>query len=120
MASEENPLNLSDSVYDKLKGLAMYVMPGVITLWLAIGTIWGIPYTTEVGLTLSAVTVFAGVLVGVNKAIYNKIPTPIDGDLLLDIREDGAQALTVALEKPPEEFRDQELVTFRVVANQGV
>lgn len=120
MSNKDNPLSIPNNTYDKLKGFTMYVMPGVVTLWLTIGTIWAFPYTTEIGATLTALTTFAGILVGVTKAQYNKEPADTDGDLLLDIQEDGSQSLTVALEKPPEEFRDKELVMFRVVADKGM
>ena len=112
-----NPLKLSDSVYDFIKGVVLYFIPGAVTLWLTLGSIWDIPRTTEVGGTLGAIGVFLGIFVGVSKSAYKRVPEATDGDLLMDIREEGSALLTVALENQPDELRDKDTVTFRVVRN---
>lgn len=114
--SEQNPLNIKEHTYDQVKGFALYVLPGLATLWIAVGTLWDLPNTAAIGGSITALATFFGVIVGVSKAQYNKLPEkPVstDGDLLVDIHDEG-QSLTVALEDIPEKLRDKDLVMFRV------
>ena len=110
---------VSDSAYNALKATVQYIMPGLVTFWIAIGTIWGIPKTEPIAASLTALTALLGVFVAISKSKFSKLPPVTDGDLLLDVNEEGYQALTVALEKPPTEFRDQDVVQFRVVKGTG-
>ena len=63
-------MKLSNETYDLLKKIALYFLPALATLWLTIGKIWGIPYTTEIGATLTAIDVFIGACLGVSSQNY--------------------------------------------------
>lgn len=65
-------MKLSDKVYDVLKWIALYLLPGLGTLYFALAGIWGFPYGEEVVGTLSAIDAFLGVLLGISTAQYNK------------------------------------------------
>ena len=66
-------MKLSNETYDLLRKIALYFLPALATLWLTIGKIWGIPYTTEVGATLTAIDVFIGACLGISsKNYYNE------------------------------------------------
>jgi len=65
-------MKLPDSVYDVLKYLCLYGLPSITLFWAAIGTIWGIPYTTEIERTLVAVNALLGGLLGISTISYNK------------------------------------------------
>lgn len=66
-------MKLSNETYDLLKKIALYILPALATLWLTIGKIWGIPYTTEIGATLTAIDVFIGACLGISsKNYYNE------------------------------------------------
>ena len=66
-------MKLSNETYDLLKKIALYFLPALATLWLTIGKIWGIPYTTEIGATLTAIDVFIGASLGISsKNYYNE------------------------------------------------
>lgn len=65
-------MKISNQTYDVLKWVAMYLMPGATTLWLALSGIWGLPYGEEIGGTIAAVNTFLGVLLGISTAQYNK------------------------------------------------
>ena len=106
---------LSDKAYNTLKGLVQYILPGLVTFWLAIASIWNLPHANRIVGTIAAFTVLLGIFVAISKKKFDKLPTLTDGDLLLDVNEEGFQALTVALEKDPDKLRDQDYVTFRVV-----
>ena len=63
---------MSNKIYDILKYIAQIVLPGLATLWFAIGSIWGIPYTEQIVGTITAVDAFLGVLLGISTKKYNK------------------------------------------------
>lgn len=66
-------MKLSNETYDLLKKIALYFLPALATLWLTIGKIWGIPYTTEIGATITAIDVFIGACLGISsKNYYNE------------------------------------------------
>lgn len=117
--SENNPFNLSNHIYDLIKNITLMVLPGLATLWITLGTIWGLPYTNEIAGTITALALFGGVFVGVSKKKFDQLPVvpesvSTDGDLLVDLH-DGTQSMTVALERPLDDLRDQETVAFRVI-----
>lgn len=66
-------MKMSNETYDLFKKIALYYLPALATLWLTIGKIWGIPYTTEIGATLTAIDVFIGACLGISsKNYYNE------------------------------------------------
>lgn len=63
---------MSDSVYDKLKFLAMIVLPAIATLYFTLAGIWGFPYGEQIVGTITAIDTFLGVILGISTANYNK------------------------------------------------
>lgn len=63
-------MTLSNKMYDTLKWIAQILLPGLGTLYFAISGIWGLPYCEQVVGTLSAITVFIGMLLGLSAAKY--------------------------------------------------
>lgn len=69
---------ISDGLYDVLKKVAQFVLPGLATLYFAIGGIWGLPYTEQVVGTIVALDVFLGAILGLSNATYRGEPTHED------------------------------------------
>ena len=66
-------MKFSNETYDILKKIALYFLPALETLWLALGKIWGFPYTTEIGATIAAIDAFLGACLGISsKNYYNE------------------------------------------------
>ena len=63
---------LNDKVYDIIKYIAQYVLPAVGTLYLALASIWGLPYGEEVVGTITAIDTFLGAILGISTYSYNK------------------------------------------------
>lgn len=63
-------MRMSNNVYDILKKVALIILPALATLWLTIGKIWGLPYTTEIGATVTAISVFLGACLEVSSKNY--------------------------------------------------
>ena len=74
---------MSNKTYDLLKWIAQYLLPASATLYFALSDIWGLPYGKEVVGTLTALTAFLGVILGISTAQYNK-KDHSDGTLDID------------------------------------
>ena len=65
-------MTLSNKVYDILKKIAMYWLPGLGTLYFTLAGIWGLPYGEQIVGTITAVDTFLGVILGISTAKYHK------------------------------------------------
>lgn len=65
-------MKMSNKVYDILKFIALKVMPALATLILALGGIWGIPYTEAIAGTITALDTFLGAILGISSKAYQK------------------------------------------------
>ena len=63
---------MSNKMYDILKWIAMYFLPGLGTFYFALASIWGLPYGEEIVGTITAADAFLGVLLGISNAQYKK------------------------------------------------
>lgn len=63
-------MKMSNETYDILKKVALYILPAIATLWLTLGKIWGLPYTSEIGATITALDVFLGACLGISSKNY--------------------------------------------------
>ena len=70
-------MQLSNSLYDKMKWLCLIGLPALATLWFALGKIWGFPYLAEIEGTIVAIDTFIGALIGISTYQYKK---SIEGD----------------------------------------
>ena len=61
---------LNNSLYDKLKWVAQYLLPALGTLYFALAGIWGLPYGEQVVGTITAIDTFLGVILGISSAKY--------------------------------------------------
>ena len=58
-------MKLNDRIYDVLKWVVMIVLPAVVALYAALAPVWGWPRPDDV-------TAFAGAILGISTAQYNK------------------------------------------------
>lgn len=63
-------MKFSNETYDRLKRIALHILPALATLWLTLGKIWNFPYTTEIGATITAIDVFLGACLGISSKNY--------------------------------------------------
>lgn len=63
-------MKMSDKVYDVLKYIAQIVLPAVGTLYFALASIWGFPYSEQIVGTITAVDAFLGVLLKISSDQY--------------------------------------------------
>lgn len=65
-------MEIPNDVYDKLKYLCLIVLPAAATLYGALSKIWGLPYGTEIPMTITAIDAFMGVCLKVSTDNYHK------------------------------------------------
>ena len=63
-------MKLTNKVYDVMKWIARYLLPGLGTLYFALAGIWGFPYGEEIVGTITAVDAFLGLILGISSATY--------------------------------------------------
>ena len=63
----------NEKLYTVLKYLVLIGLPAVNTLWLTLSQIWSIPYGEPISLTITAITVCIGTLIGVSSYSYGKL-----------------------------------------------
>ena len=61
---------MSNKTYDVLKWIAQIFLPAVGTLYFALASVWGLPYSEQIVGTITAVDTFLGVLLGISSAKY--------------------------------------------------
>ena len=64
-------MKLSNTCYDFLKWIALYLLPALGTLYFALSGIWGFPYGEQVVGTITAIDTFLGVILGISSANYS-------------------------------------------------
>ena len=65
-------MKLPDKVYDILKWIVIIVLPALSVLYGTVAKIWNLPFPTEIPLTINAVDLFIGALIGISQITINK------------------------------------------------
>ncbi len=65
-------MKMTNKIYDVLKYIALIVLPAIGTLYFTLSGIWGFPYAEQVIGTITAISTFLGVLLGISTSQYNK------------------------------------------------
>lgn len=65
-------MKLSNELYDKLKWIAMILLPALSVLYLALAGLWNLPYPEQISGTIMAIDTFLGAILGISTNNYNK------------------------------------------------
>lgn len=76
--SAKSPL-FSNAVYDKLKFLALVVLPALAVLYAALAGLLGLPAALQVSGAIMAIDAFLGAILGLSTKQYNEIVPKYDG-----------------------------------------
>ena len=63
---------MNNKTYDVLKYIAQVVLPALGTLYFALASIWGLPFSEEIVGTITAIDAFLGVLLKISSDNYYK------------------------------------------------
>lgn len=65
---------MKNGTYDKLKNMALVILPAIGALYFGVAQIWGLPKAEEVVGTVAVITTFVGVVVKAAQVSYNNSP----------------------------------------------
>lgn len=104
-------MNLSNTLYDKLKFLVQVVLPGVATLYVTLGQYWNFVGNTEAVLgSIAAIAAFLGIFLAASARQYDGA-----GDLVVTTdATDGSVYLAADLNKHPNAFKNKKNVVLNV------
>lgn len=108
---------LNDKVYDILKRVVQIVLPAIGTLYFALSGIWGFPAADKVIGTISAITAFLGVVLGISSAKYK---APTDGTLTIDTSDEAKDSYKFYVETPLDELPAKKTITMKVETKDNV
>ena len=104
---------MSNRLFNALRWIAQYLLPGVSTLYFALATIWGFGYGEQVIGTLAAVNIFLGGILGLNRAVYNA-NNSADGILQLDTSDPERDLWSLELATPLDDVANKSKITLDV------
>ena len=112
-STESKPL-ISNRMYNLIKWTAQYGLPAVGTLYFALASIWGLPYGEQVVGTITALTIFLGVLQGLSTRAYNASEAKYDGALVVNTEDPTKDIYSFEVASPLDELRDKQELTIKV------
>lgn len=107
-------MKISNNVYDVLKWIAMYLLPGAGTLYFALAQIWGLPYGEEVVGSLTAIDTFLAMMLGLSTRQYMKSDDFGDGTFQVNSGDPEKDIYRLNLTTPIDELPRKKVITFRV------
>lgn len=110
---------MTNKTYNIIKWIARYLLPASATLYFALSAIWGLPYGEQVVGTLSALTIFLGVILGVSTAEYNR-KDHSDGTLQIDSSNWDIDKYKLELTTGLDEIRDKEHIELKIERNANI
>ncbi len=109
---------VSNKTYDMMKTAAQLLLPALGTLYVAIATIWGLPYAEQVAATILAVNVFLGVVLKILSVKYERSGAAYDGAVVQKTAPDGtvyADLILANYEDPVDALKQNRSLTFKVL-----
>lgn len=110
-------MQMTNKMYDTLKWVAQYALPGVATAYFALAQIWGLPCADQVVGSITAIDTLLGVLLGVSTSQYKKSENFGDGTLMIDTSNPEKDVYRMVLNQAVEAIKDKATVTFKVDKN---
>ena len=82
---------MSNETYDRLKWVALVVLPALNVLILTVGKIWGLPYYSEIGATVAAFGLFLAAILKRSSDDYYELAEDCDDEVptLIEMEVDG-------------------------------
>lgn len=105
---------LNKPIYDTVKWLVQVAFPALATMYAALSEIWGLPFTLEVVGTITAITTFLGIILGISSARYHNSDNRFDGVMHVEENEAGTDVYNLELKDEPDNLARMRELTFKV------
>lgn len=100
--------------YDRLKYIALVLLPAISALYFGLGEIWGLPKVTEVIGTIAVLDTLLGTLLRTSNQKYKKSDARFDGTID-KIEGEDSTLYSLNLDGDPQEVLEtKDSVTFKV------
>lgn len=106
MAESEQSMVFANKLYDKLKFIALILLPALATLYITLDGIWGLRYSTQVVGTITALDTFLGLVLRVSTTQYYKLGKQYVGEVTVT-PEDGGNKVVFSSDRAPEDLVDE-------------
>lgn len=118
---------LSAFTYERFRDLVEVAIPGLAVLYVSLAGWWDLPKPNEVSGSLSAIALFLGLFIKLNRSRNNKVEEvkaeiaqqqKIDGqvgELVLGANNDQEGFVTLRLDKEPAELAGQDEIRLNVL-----
>lgn len=105
-------MKLSNSIYDILKWVSLVLFPALSVLYATLAPVWNFTNVEAVVVTINAIGLFIGALIGLSTAAHNQ--DRIDGDMNVIETENGKKTFDLHLDHGPEILEGKDEVIFKV------
>lgn len=111
-----NKTMLTSTSYDFSKNLVRLYLPACSTLYATLGSLWGLPYVTQIVGSISALALFFGIVLHVSQKNYDVSGAAYDGQMNVVV-DPNTKALVydMVLNDDVSTLQNQESVSFKVI-----
>lgn len=111
-------LILGSSIYNKLKFMALVLLPALSTLYFTLGNAWDFPNIEQVIGSIAAIDTFLGAIIGLSSASYRASDARYDGTINVVTSLEGGKLFTLELDGDPEDLENKDAILFRMRSDQ--
>lgn len=105
---------LSNNVYNTFNLFVQLILPATLTLYVTLATIWHWDHVTEVSSSVSALTVFLGLILRISNKSYINSDGRFGGNIIVTENEEGIKTYSLEVHGNPEDIVNQKEITFKV------
>lgn len=105
---------INDKVYNIIKWIIVYLLPALGTLYFSVSQLWGIPHAEQILGTISSVTIFLSMLLGISGSSYKKNGSGTDGTMLVDTSNPDKDVYLLQLNNEAMNLAEKDIITFKV------
>lgn len=105
-------MKLDNKVYNTLKWITQIVLPAIGTLYFGLSSIWGLPYSEQVVGTITCLTAFLGITLGISTNSYKK--DGMDGILKIDTSKPEVDSYSFEVNIPIDEIPERKEIYMKV------
>ena len=104
----------NNKIYDILKWIVLYLLPAIGTLFFSISQIWGISHAEQILGTISSVTIFLSMIIGLSSSTYKKNGSGTDGVMLVDTSNPDKDVYLLKLNNEVDNLSKKDIISFKV------
>jgi hypothetical protein len=105
---------INNKVYNIIKWFIVYFLPALGTFYFTISSIWGFTCNEQVLGTLTSVTIFLSMILGISNSSYKKSGSGTDGVMLVDTSNPDKDVYLLQLNNEATNLAEKDIISFKV------